>query len=241
MTRFQIVPACVLAAVLFPADHPQAQPTIRPELAGVLDFEGEHSGTVPRGWGGFPPGTFAVDGQVVHGGKWSVRIERKDDSPNQFTSVTKMIPIDFAGEQLELSGYLRTENVSDFAGLWMREDGDGGSVAFDNMQRRQLKGTNDWAEYSIVLPLEKSAKRLTFGILAAGTGKVWADDLRLLVDGKSILQVPRVEQPKTVLDLDRQFDALRDPEEPRRIRFALLGRSGASEHHPRLRWRRQWI
>jgi Peptidase family S41 len=208
MTRFLIVPACVLGATLFSADHPLPQTTIsRPELVGLLDFEAEHTGGAPWGWGGGPPGTFAVDGQIVHGGKWSVRIDRKDDGPNSFTSVTKMIPIDFTGETLELFGYLRTEDVSGFAGLWLREDDDSGSVAFDNMQRRQLNGTNEWAEYSIVLPLNKTAKRLAFGVLASGAGKVWADDLRLLVDGKSILEVPRVERPKTILDLDRQFDS----------------------------------
>ena len=34
-----------------------------------------------------------------------------------------MLPIDFAGGRLELSGFLRTENVAGFAGLWMRQDG----------------------------------------------------------------------------------------------------------------------
>jgi peptidase S41-like protein len=211
----------------------------RPELAGLLDFEAEHAGGVPRGWGGGPTGTIAVDGQIVHGGRWSVRIERKDDSPNGFTSLTKMIPIDFTGDKLELLGYLRTENVSDFAGLWMREDDDSGSVAFDNMQRRQLKGTNEWAEYSIVLPLNKTAKRLAFGILASGAGKVWADDLRLLVDGKSILEMPRVEPPKTILDLDRQFDSgsgitLKNLTKTQVANLATLGKAWGflKYHHP---------
>ena len=145
--------------------------------------------------------------QTVHGGKWALRIERNDKSEGAFTAVNRMIPIDFAGESLELRGFLRTEDVSDFAGLWMREDGDSGSVAFDNMQRRQLKGTTEWTEYSIKLPLEKSAKRLIFGVLAAGVGKVWADDIHLLVDGRPLEGEPRIEQPKTVLDLDKEFDA----------------------------------
>jgi Peptidase family S41 len=178
---------------------------VRPELAG-LDFEAEHSGGVPRGWNGGPPGTFTVDGQTVHGGKWALRIERNDTTESAFTAVTKMIPIDFAGESLELRGFLRTEDVSNFAGLWMREDGDSGPVAFDNMQARQLKGTTEWTEYSIKLPLEKSARRLFFGVLAGGAGKVWADDLRLLLDGRPLEREPRVEQPKTVLDLDKEFD-----------------------------------
>ena len=143
MTAFLIAPASLLVAALgFGMLQPAA---IRPELAG-LDFEADHSGGVPKGWNGGPPGTFAVDGQTVHGGKWALRIERNGKSEGAFTAVNRMIPIDFAGESLELRGFLRTEDVSDFAGLWMREDGDAGSVAFDNMQRRQLKGTTEWTE-----------------------------------------------------------------------------------------------
>ena len=154
-----------------------------------------------------PPGTFAVDDTIVHGGRWALRIERGDASPGPLTSVSKTIPIDFAGAQLELRGFLRTADVSNFAGLWMRQDDDGGMLALENMQARQLKGTTEWTEYSITLPLNKAAKRLVFGVLASGTGRVWADDLRLLVDGKPIADVPRVEPAKTIIDLDKEFDA----------------------------------
>jgi Peptidase family S41 len=196
-----------LLSVTLASPSPQQQPAAgRPELAGLLDFEAEHVGGVPKGWGGGPPGTFAVDGQIVHGGRWALRIDRKDTSPETFTAVTKMLPIDFTGTQLELRGFLRTEDVSKYAGLWMREDTDGGSVAFDNMEGRQLKGTTGWTEYSIVLPLNREAKRLFFGVLASGTGRAWADDLRLLVDGKPIAEVPRVDTPKTIVDLDKEFD-----------------------------------
>jgi C-terminal processing protease CtpA/Prc len=182
-------------------------PAVRPELAGLLDFEAEHAGSVPKGWNGGPPGTFAVDGVTVHAGQWALRIDRNDKSPATFTTVSKTIPVDFAGATLELRGFLRTEDVSEFAGLWMREDDESGPVAFDNMQRRQLKGTTGWTEYSITLPLEKAAKRLIFGVLATGVGKVWADDLRLLVDGRPLEGEPRIEPARTALDLDKEFDA----------------------------------
>lgn len=240
MIRFTTALACWLLVLVVSAQNPKPPPaTSRPELAGLLDFEAEHSEGVPKGWGGGPPGTFAVDGQTVHGGRWSLRIERRDNSPSTFTAVSKMIPIDFAGATLELRGFLRTEDVSNFAGLWMREDDDTGSVAFDNMQRRQLKGTSEWAEYSIVLPLNKAAKRLTFGILASGVGKVWADDLRLLVDGNPIEDVPRVDLPKTVLDLDREFDsrsgiAATDLTKIQVANLAMLGKVWGflKYHHP---------
>ena len=48
-----------------------------------------------------------------------VRIERHSDSPRDFTNIGNFIPIDFSGETVELRGFLRTEDVSDFAGLAM--------------------------------------------------------------------------------------------------------------------------
>src|SRR4029450_7187177 len=116
---FLITPASLCAVALgFGIFQSSA---IRPELAG-LDFEAEHSGSVPKGWNGGPAGTFAVDGQTVHGGKWALRIERNEKSEGAFSAVNRNLPIDFAGESLELRGFLRTEGVSNFAGLWMRED-----------------------------------------------------------------------------------------------------------------------
>ena len=192
MTGFLASLTCLLVVLFVPPQSPPPQPApVRPELIGLLDFESDHTGGVPKGWNGGPPGTFAVDDQVVHGGRWSLRIERKADGPGEFTAVSRMLPIDFAGARLELSGFLRTENVAGFAGLWMRQDGDGGVVAFDNMQSRRLNGTTGWTEYTIALPLAPGAKRLIFGVLAAGGGRVWADDLRLLVDGKPVASVPR--------------------------------------------------
>jgi hypothetical protein len=119
-------------------------------------------------------------------GRWSVRLERDAKSAENISSLTKAISIDFAGDRVELRGFLRLEGVSGFAGLWLRQDGDGPGLAFDNMQQRQLKGTHPWAEYSIVLPLHPEANDLVFGVLISGTGKVWADDLQLFVDGKPI-------------------------------------------------------
>ena len=175
----------------------------------------------------------------MHGGRWAVRIERKDNSPSAFTALSKSIPVDFAGAKLELRGFLRTEDVSDFAGLWMRQDDDAGLVAFDNMQSRQLKGTTEWTEYSIVLPLNKAAKRLTFGVLASGTGRVWADDLRLLLDDTPIETAPLVEPPKTVVDLDHEFDAgsgiaLKDLTAIQVANLATLGKVWGflKYHHP---------
>ena len=89
----------------------------------------------------------------------------------------------------------------------MREDGAAGPVEFDNMQQRQVNGTRGWTEYSITLPLRAEARTLVVGVLVAGTGTVWADDLRLLVDGKPVWEAPKVQRPETAIELDHEFDA----------------------------------
>jgi len=183
-----------------------AQGVTRADLAKLLDFEGEQSGHMPRRWGGGPPDTIFTDDKIVHGGKWSVRLERNAASPNNFSTITIGIPVDFSGARLELRGFIKTEEVSEFSGLWLREDGEGSSVSFDNMQNRGVKGTNDWKEYSIVLPLKPEARQVFFGFLTSGTGKAWADDLQLLVDGKPVWDAPKAERPKTIIDEDHEFD-----------------------------------
>jgi hypothetical protein len=172
----------------------------------VLSFEAGPAGSAPAGWGGGPAGTIVVDDKVVHAGRRSVRIEPKADSHGSFSTLTKMIPLAFSGSIIELRGFLRTEDVSSFAGLWMRENMDGAAVEFDNMQTRQLKGTTDWTEYSITLPVHPGAQQLYFGALVAGTGKAWVGDLQLHVDGKPVSQAPKAEIPLTVLSRDHQFD-----------------------------------
>ena len=177
----------------------------RSSLADILSFEKEPSGGRPAGWNANPPGHIFADDKTVHGGKRSVRIERQADSVEKFSGINLAIPIDFTGRGVELRGFVRTENASEFAALWMREDGES-QLAFDSMQRLHVNGTTDWKEYSISVPLHPDAKRLFIGFMLAGTGKAWADDLQLLVDGKPISEAPKTERPKTIIDTDREFD-----------------------------------
>jgi hypothetical protein len=96
----------------------QAQGVNRSELAQILNLEREQAGGMPRGWGG-PSETIFVDDKIVHSGKWAVRLQRDVSSPSTFSTITIGIPLDFAGTRVELRGFLKTENVSEFAGLWM--------------------------------------------------------------------------------------------------------------------------
>ena len=179
MRRFLFVLACTAVAAA------QELPAVTSSLAGILSFESPAT-FGPNGWGRPADGTVSLDKEIFHSGQASARIERNGESKQPFSGFNKFFSIDFTGQTIELRGFLRTQEISGWVGLWMREDAEGASVAFDNMQSRQIKGTTDWTEYSIRLPLKPEASTLAFGVLSAGTGKMWADDLQLLVDGKPV-------------------------------------------------------
>lgn len=176
-------------------------------LKEQLGFEAEPKGNLPGGWGGNPSATLFVDEAMPRTGRRSGKIERTADSPAEFSSLTKSLPIDFSGKTIELRGFLRSEDVSNYFGFWLREDGAAADLEFASMQPRQLRGTTDWTEYSLTLPLREEARTLFFGFLVSGAGRAWADDLQLLVDGKPIWEAPKVVRVPTVLESDQEFAA----------------------------------
>jgi C-terminal processing protease CtpA/Prc len=224
-------------AAAAPPAHVTAAASARSELEAAFGFEGPS----PRRWKMRPEGTIALDSGVVHTGHGAIRIERTAAAAMTFSTIIDGIPIDFAGSTVELRGFLRTEDVRGNAGLWLREDGEGSPVQFSNMHEAKLEGTTPWKEYSIQLPLDRTAKDLAWGVLLEGEGKAWADDLQLLVDGKAIWEAPYLERPSTPIDRDHQFDhgsgIAIDHLTPQQIQnLALAGRVWGflKYHHPKV-------
>lgn len=86
----------------------------------------------------------------------------------------------YLGKTIRMSGYVKSEDVKSWAGLWMRVDFyDVKVLAFDNMQNRAIKGTKDWTKYEIVLFVPKDATSISYGVLLDGTGQIWFKDIQL--------------------------------------------------------------
>jgi hypothetical protein len=91
---------------------------------------------------------------------------------------------DFRGKHIMLSGYVKSEDVKEWAGLWMRIDACGKVVGFDNMQNRPITGDSDWQRCEIVLYVPHESDNIAFGVLLQGDGSVWLDDFDFkVVDG----------------------------------------------------------
>src|SRR5262249_17078040 len=130
---FAVVPLCI-------------SPARAATFADTLAFEIPSPTGRLLGWAGGPSGTLLLASTKLHTGRYAARIERDKSSESDFSSVTGSIPVTFTGDTLEIRGWLLIQDVSDFAGFWLREDGPAGVVQFDNMQSRGLKGTTPWTE-----------------------------------------------------------------------------------------------
>ena len=86
---------------------------------------------------------------------------------------------EYLGKRIQMTAYVKSENVSDWAGMWLRVDSrlERRSLSFDNMQDRPIKGNNDWKKCEIILDVPEESGTLNFGVLLSGTGKVWFDDI----------------------------------------------------------------
>ncbi|WP_123985359.1 hypothetical protein [Taibaiella soli] len=113
-------------------------------------------------------------------GKNAATIKSKDRHPNGFGTLMQTSVADkYLGKRVRMSGYMKSEDVVDWAGLWLRVDGVNGTraMAFDNMAKRPVKGTTDWRKYEIVLNIPLTASSFSYGALLCETGQIWFTDI----------------------------------------------------------------
>ena len=103
-----------------------------------------------------------------------------------FGAVSGTFPVaDAAGKHAHFSGYIKTREVTGYAGLWWRVDGDGKVLAFQNLRNLAPGGTTDWQKYELEIPVDAEAKNINFGVLLSGGGAAWFDTLGVELDGKA--------------------------------------------------------
>lgn len=155
---------------------------------------------VPTGWimTGESPFDYetGLDHHTVHSGHRSAYLQSKNSKANGFATLMQHIKAgNYKGERIKFSGFVKTVDVKEAAGLWMRVDHASGEVlAFDNMMNRPIKGTNEWNHYSVVLDVPLKSEAIAFGILLNGQGQIWIDELCFEIVDEN---VPVTEQRTT--------------------------------------------
>ena len=156
----------------------------------LLGFDGPVEGGLPHGW-------FNSD-QYVSGvaTDYTIRVVRRESSvsgmclklfksgaqPAEFGSVMQRFPAKYlAGQTVRLEGELRTDNVSQWAGFWLRADGEeNADLFFDNMHGQRLTGTTPWTRHAVEGRLPRETVWMNLGVVLCGDGVVYADNLRFL-------------------------------------------------------------
>ncbi len=188
-----------------------------------LSFEKISSDSTPIGWAGTVKSNgyrITSDRSVFHDSLASARLEsdgKEGKSTYDFGTITGgMKPDNFLGKRVRMTGWIKTENVAGWAGLWMRVDGQNDDVlSFDNMndgKNRSIKGTTDWTKYDVVLDVPKEATNINFGALLSGDGKIWLDEVKFEVVGNDVPSTSTYNSKiESALDEKQQADVPSPP------------------------------
>lgn len=176
----------------------------------------DSSDKLPNGWGkgGSDPANYeiSVDNNVRRSGKSSAIIKAKPAfEKDRFATMLQGIRADnFRGKRVRLSGYIKTENVGNYAGMWMRIDAaDMKTLDFDNMQDRPIKGTTEWKQYEVVLDVPAEAQQIAFGVNLSESGQVWIDDLKLEIVGQETAKTTLKVSPEEAKSQEKDWEEFR--------------------------------
>ena len=140
-------------------------------------------GSAPQGWhiAGSNPENYetGVDSQAKRNGFPIAYLKSKASATVGFGTLMQSFSASkYAGQRIRLSASVKSDEVSDWAGLWMRVDVNSRPFVIDNMANRSIKGSVDWREYQVVLDVPKDATNVAFGILPSKSGMVWLNNVR---------------------------------------------------------------
>lgn len=146
---------------------------------------------VPRGWrlAGTKPAEYeaGVDPEQAFQGHASAFLKSKRPSVDGFGTLMQGVNAEqYKGNKVRLSGLVKSEEVTGWAGLWMRVDKGTEQLAFDNMQKRPISGTTGWQRYYVELDVPKDATGIAFGILLSGPGQVWLSSTKFEIVGLDV-------------------------------------------------------
>lgn len=95
-----------------------------------------------------------TDHKIVHQGRASEYLQSKAlQNSGEFATMMKHFKANrFKGKRIKLSSFIKTKDVKQFSGLWMRVDSSTDDILqFDNMNNRPITGTKNWNHCSLVL------------------------------------------------------------------------------------------
>jgi hypothetical protein len=173
-------------------------------LSPMLAQSADQTSHAPSGWflAGSKPASYrtGVDKALMRDGQPSAYLVSVTSEPDGFGTLMQSISAaNYAGKRVRLRASIQSQNIGDWAGIWLRADKGQTAVAFDNMQDRAIKGTQPWSPHDVVLDIPEDATGLSFGVLLTGTGEVWVNHMILEIVDKQTALTSSGPSPKAPL------------------------------------------
>ncbi len=125
-----------------------------------------------------------IDKSIAKNGQKSAFLMSNNALTDQFGTLMQSCEAnEYVGKKIKMTGFVKSENVLNWSGMWLRIDGNHEPSAeyFDNMVNRPIEGNTDWTECEIIMDVPENSYSMNFGILLAGTGKVWLDNVQFQI------------------------------------------------------------
>jgi hypothetical protein len=136
---------------------------------------------LPPAWilTGMHPQEFTAGVDQDLGVKGAKFLRNKADDPHAWAALAQPVSArNYLGQRIRFRAFVKTQEVSGWAGLWMRVDNRAGrTIAFYNSADKPIKGSTDWQERSVVLDVPQDGAVIVFGVINNGKGQVWMDRL----------------------------------------------------------------
>jgi hypothetical protein len=130
-----------------------------------------------------------VDHTIAYKGSGSGLLKSTSNAAHDGTLMQASSAVAYRGKSLKIQAFLRSREVAQRAGLWIRaDDVNGTTVAFRNCfsplaPQSFVVGNTDWRAVELSVDVPDSAVALSYGVQIVGTGEVWIDNITFDVIG----------------------------------------------------------
>lgn len=141
----------------------------------------------------------------VFNNHWSFAIESRGDAKSDSVgALVQSIPADeYRGHRVRFSALLNAHKVAGGAGLWVRvDDEDGKALVVDDMPGRRIFGTQAWTHYDVVVDVPLGGRRIGYGVVLVGKGKVGIDAARIDTVGHEVAITADEGLPRAPVNLE---------------------------------------
>lgn len=131
---------------------------------------------------------YSIDSITKHSGKYALLIESTGSTTERLNGLVRyLIPATYQGKKIQLRVFMKASDRNQTIGVIWFYFHDGYTGLEEGREFSRHIVTTKWKRYSTKkLPLSHNAKFIVIFLGLQGHGKIWLDDVEILIDGKNI-------------------------------------------------------